>query len=129
MGDFNISLLGKWCWRMLIDKDGLWYRVLKSRYWEEGARLKVGGNLSSSWWRSLCRIREGVGNGVGSWFEENIRRIVGDGRETLFWYDNWVGEVPLRFKFPRLFDLAVNKDRTVKEMRRLGWEVGGGAWE
>jgi hypothetical protein len=36
VGDFNISLLGKWCWRMLIDKSGLWYRVLKSRYGEEG---------------------------------------------------------------------------------------------
>jgi len=37
--------------------------------------------------------------------------------------------VALRLKFPRLFDLAVNKERTVEEMMRLGWEVGGGAWE
>ena len=36
VGDFNFSLLGKWCWRMLVDKDGLWYRVLKARYGEEG---------------------------------------------------------------------------------------------
>jgi len=34
--EFNISLLGKWWWRMLVDRDGLWYRVLKARYREEG---------------------------------------------------------------------------------------------
>jgi len=94
-----------------------------------GGRLKEGENLSSLWWMSLCRNREGVGIGVSRWFEENIRRIMGDGKETLFWFDNWVGGLPLRLKFPRLFDLAVNKVRTVEEMSRLGWEVGGGAWE
>jgi len=36
VGDFNTSLLGKWCWRMLSEKGGLWYRVLRSRYGEEG---------------------------------------------------------------------------------------------
>jgi hypothetical protein len=37
---FNVSLLGKWCWRMLVNKEGLWYRVLQARYGEEGGRLK-----------------------------------------------------------------------------------------
>jgi len=40
--EFNLALLGKWCWRMLVDKDGLWYRGLKARYEEEGGRLKEG---------------------------------------------------------------------------------------
>nr|ABN08480.1 Putative non-LTR retroelement reverse transcriptase, related [Medicago truncatula] len=26
--EFNIALLEKWCWRMLVDRDGFWYRVL-----------------------------------------------------------------------------------------------------
>ncbi|KEH34757.1 hypothetical protein MTR_3g068195 [Medicago truncatula] len=34
--EFNVALLGKWCRRMLVDKEGLWYRVLKARYGEEG---------------------------------------------------------------------------------------------
>ena len=36
MREFNVALLGKWCWRMLVDRNGLWYRVLKARYGEEG---------------------------------------------------------------------------------------------
>jgi len=91
--------------------------------------LQEGGHHCSLWWRSVCRIREGLGEGFGSWFDDNIRRVVGDGRNTLFWHDNWVGEIPLRFKFSRLFDLAVKKECSVEEMRTSGWTVGGRGWE
>jgi hypothetical protein len=113
---------------MLEEKEGLWYRVLKARYGEEGGRLMEGGRHSSSWWRMWCSLRGGVGEGVGNWFDGNIRRVVGDGRGTLFWYDHWVGESPLRFKYPRLFDLVVHKDLTVADMEREGWDEGGGGW-
>jgi len=70
-----------------------------------------------------------VSEGVESWFDRNVRRMVGDGRTTLFWFDHWVGEMPLRIKFSRLFDLAINKECMVEEMASLGWEVEGRAWE
>jgi len=44
---------------------GLWYHVLKARYSEVGGRIREGGRNSSVWWRMLCRIREGVGEGIG----------------------------------------------------------------
>ena len=128
MREFNVALLGKWCWRMLVDKDGLWYRVLKARYGEEGGRLKEGGGDSSVWWRMICGIRNSAGLGVGSWFEDNVRRVVGGGTGTYFWLDNWVGETPLRVQFPRLFELSESKGATVKEMAERGWDVVGGAW-
>jgi hypothetical protein len=123
--EFNILLLGKWWWRMLGENDRLWYRVLKARYGEEGGRLKEGGQESSSWWRMMCGVRNGVGLGMGSWFEDNFRRVVGGGIDTYFWNDNWVGEVPLRVHFPRLFELAENKWAKVEDMERRRWEEGG----
>ncbi|MCI68073.1 receptor-like kinase, partial [Trifolium medium] len=43
MREFNTTLLGKWCWRILVDRTCLWYRVLAARYGEEAGRLKAGG--------------------------------------------------------------------------------------
>ena len=51
--EFNVDLLGKWCWRLLTDKGGLWYRVLVARYGEEAGRLEVGGQSVSIWWRVM----------------------------------------------------------------------------
>lgn len=61
MKDFNLALLGKWCWRMLVDRGGLWYRVLAARYGELGGRLEVGGRSVSCWWQEVCRMVVVVG--------------------------------------------------------------------
>jgi len=119
--EFNVSLLGKWCWRMLVDKEGLWCRVLQARYGEEGGRLKEGERDSSLWWRIISSIRRGVGMSEGSWFEDNVCRVVGGGGSTFFSSDNWIRDVPLRVQFPRLFELAVDK-----WVRCNRWRVGGG---
>lgn len=74
------------------------------------------------WWKTICKVREGVGEGVGNWFEENIRMVVGDGRDAFFWYDTWAGDVPLRLKYPRLLDLAMDKECKVG----LTWGGWGG---
>ena len=61
-------------------------------------------------------MREGVGLSVRWWFDDNIRRVMGDGRDTYFWTDSWVGGVPLRVRFSRLFELAENRWMMVAEM-------------
>jgi len=86
-----------------------------------GGDCRRGGGECSGWWRMLCNIRGRLREGVGNWFEGNICRVVGDGWNTFFWLDHWVGESPLRYKFPRLFDLALNKECSVEEMGRAGW--------
>jgi hypothetical protein len=56
--EFNLVLLGKWCWRTLIDREGLWFRVLVARYGVEGGRLRDGGRRGSSWWKEIVHNRE-----------------------------------------------------------------------
>ena len=68
----------------------------------------------------ITNIRRGVELWEGSWFEDNVRRIVGGGGSTFFWSDNWVGDVPLRVKLPHLFYLAVDKWVTVQQMESRG---------
>lgn len=38
-----MTLLGKWCWKLLVDKEGFWFKVLAARYGVEVGRLEVGG--------------------------------------------------------------------------------------
>jgi len=68
----------------------------------------------------FCNVREGVGSGVGSWFNDNLRRVVGNGGSTFFWTDNWLGGVPLKTQFSRLYDLSVNKECSMADMMRWG---------
>jgi len=54
-------------------------------------RLTEGGSESLVWWRMLSRVHGGVGMGVGDWFDDNVRKVVGGGRSTLFgWTIGWV---------------------------------------
>jgi len=41
--EFNVALLGKWCWRLLEDNDSMWFRVLSAMYGAEEGRLLGGG--------------------------------------------------------------------------------------
>jgi len=97
--EFNLSLLGKWCWRMLIDREGYWYRVFVARYGEEAGRLEVGGRSCFSWWREVARIMDDVDEEGDGWFAERVSKKLGDGVGTFFWYDRWLGGIPLRIKF------------------------------
>ncbi|GAU15385.1 hypothetical protein TSUD_04550 [Trifolium subterraneum] len=51
-------LSGKWWWRMLVERDNLWLRVLAARYGVVRGRLCEGGMRGSLWWRELVRIRD-----------------------------------------------------------------------
>ena len=61
------------------------------------------------------------------WVKENWRFIVGNDTRIRFWLDPWCGTVPLRYSFPILFDLAVNKFETVVDV----WDqtVGNCSWK
>ncbi|PNX93679.1 receptor-like kinase [Trifolium pratense] len=126
--EFNLALLGKWCWRLLVDRGGLWFRVLEARYGLEGGRVKAGDSRGSSWWREIARIMDGGRGSTGGWFGESISKTVGDGSDTLFWIDPWLGESPLCERFRCLLDLSATKSGTIVEMASLGWETRGGAW-
>jgi len=113
--EFNNALLGKWCWRLLVEKGSLWCRVLSTRYGEEGGHVLEGGCDASSWWRVVTTIRrEGL-------FRDNVSRLMGNGKLTMFWSDVWVGDKALLDRFSRLFDLSLRKDAPVFEMSQLGW--------
>jgi len=41
--EFNIALLGRWCWRMVTKRDKIQFRVLAAKYGGDGGWLREGG--------------------------------------------------------------------------------------
>ncbi|KAL4559868.1 hypothetical protein LXL04_032014 [Taraxacum kok-saghyz] len=57
--------------------------------------------------------------------EHTLWRQVGDGRDTLFWDDCWIGGQPLSVRFPRLVALALKRDGSVADYwGGIGWRWG-----
>ncbi|MCI41887.1 hypothetical protein A2U01_0063121, partial [Trifolium medium] len=60
---------------MLVDRQGLWFRVLAARYGMEGGRLREGGRRGSSWWKEIQCIKDGGGGIRGGWFGEHVSKL------------------------------------------------------
>lgn len=123
---FNLALLGKWLWRLRIEKTDLWYKVLVGRYGGVDGQVDASGQKGSRWWRDICSLEKPSADLQERWFSDAVCRKLGDGGDTCFWYDPWIPGGPLKDRFSRLFLIAENKKATVKER---GWWDGGGAWK
>ncbi|XP_057774901.1 uncharacterized protein LOC130993882 [Salvia miltiorrhiza] len=101
----------------LVDGGALWARVIKSIYgelvWgEEGDCSMVGRSGQLGWW---AKIVEKGGGRDDRWFIDHLQHSLGDGMNTMFWEDVWAVNKPLKFSFPRLYNLCSNKKALVGE--------------
>uniref|UniRef100_A0A2N9HVB8 N-acyl-aliphatic-L-amino acid amidohydrolase n=1 Tax=Fagus sylvatica TaxID=28930 RepID=A0A2N9HVB8_FAGSY len=71
----------------------------------------VQGPYGKSVWKS---IRKGWPN-----FAANVNFRMGNGAHLKFWQHQWCGEIPLRLRFPELFQIASNPEASVKELARF----------
>ncbi|WMV30226.1 hypothetical protein MTR67_023611 [Solanum verrucosum] len=114
----NQSLLMKWLWRFASQEQALWKETIKARFGMENLWIT---NLSTQpygagVWRSIRNL----------WikFFNKCKIKVGNGGRTLFWEDKWVDQVTLRNRFPILFNMSLQKEATIREMRdNQGWDL------
>jgi hypothetical protein len=80
LGWFNLALLAKWRWRLLMEDGSLWKKVLEAKYGNV-SRLNMTlarGSKPSLWWKDLLGL--GVLRGVEEdWILEVFAKEVGDG--------------------------------------------------
>ena len=86
----NIALLAKLNWRLHMEKDAIWSKVLRSKYCSKrrlGARNKDRLPCSRTW--KAMKMGMEV-------FKKGIRWIPGRNSELSLWHDNWTSNGPLR---------------------------------
>ncbi|GKV24110.1 hypothetical protein SLEP1_g33762 [Rubroshorea leprosula] len=128
LGYFNLSLMGKWWGRLVAIEEGLWRRVIASKYSEGRGHwkdwIRNGAGASSLWWRDVRGINKVEGESSG-WLTEGFRLKIREGKDVSFWWDEWCGECCLANRFPRLYLLSAGKE---KECYQMG-SMCNGTWK
>ncbi|GJT68087.1 putative RNA-directed DNA polymerase [Tanacetum coccineum] len=121
----NISLLGKWWWRFLSERDALWRKVIAAIHGVDGGFFEgVGAGLKKDVWKSILSC--GAANDdLNIHFQSSFIRTVGNGKNILFWKDIWLYScIRLKDRFPRLYALETNKYASLSER----WCCFNGVW-
>nr|GEV90198.1 RNA-directed DNA polymerase, eukaryota, reverse transcriptase zinc-binding domain protein [Tanacetum cinerariifolium] len=105
----NRALLLKWVWRFVSQDGSLLSRVIRALY---GSKIDSHPIHISSNWCSIVREVHSLKEKRFD-FLSHCKKRIGNGIDTSFWYDSWIGDTPLRVKFPRLFALELDKDSSV----------------
>ncbi|GJW28380.1 hypothetical protein Tco_0045255 [Tanacetum coccineum] len=92
----------------------LWSRVMKAIHGEDGKIGKTPKVRNNSCWLNIVN-EIFVLNLKGIKFFDYMRLKVGNGNNTSFWYDKWIGDSSLQIMFPRIFALENNKQVVVSD--------------
>jgi hypothetical protein len=123
----NLSLLAKWRWKLLSHEKEVWKDVIKAKYGADNVGVGNLGELqvsrsASLWWRDICSLDLNT-----NWFGEALERCVRNGAFTLFWSAKWIGNSPLKERFPRIFSISNQQLATISSMGIGSMVCGGGS--
>ncbi|GAU36466.1 hypothetical protein TSUD_166320 [Trifolium subterraneum] len=110
---------------------GLWRDILLARYGSLFPSPYLGGRPNdftgvSLWWKDVSLLGDSTVT-CSDWFSDGMIRRVGNGRETAFWFDPWLGSVPLKNRFQRLFQVSEQCLNLIGDM--ISWVQGEWNWD
>ncbi|KAE8817159.1 ABC transporter G family member 37 [Hordeum vulgare] len=112
----NVALMLRWVWRILQGDGGLWLQLIEAKYLRGRPLLACSLANGLQFWKSIQSIKHEIRLG--------LRISVGDGFGTQFWLDPWLEGELLRFRFPRLFAICVDRVVLVSAAAlEGGWHV------
>ncbi|GKF47579.1 hypothetical protein Tco_0137381, partial [Tanacetum coccineum] len=101
-------------WRFFLDGSSLWSTFIKALYGFHGTiGLTVKPNRRPIWSDILQAVNSLKDKGID--FLQFIRKKIGNGVNTSFWADSWIGSIPFKENFPRLYALEESKSISVAD--------------
>ncbi|GJX97779.1 RNA-directed DNA polymerase, eukaryota, reverse transcriptase zinc-binding domain protein [Tanacetum coccineum] len=87
----NHSLLAKWWWRFRTEEHALWCKVIRSIHGVSGGLIEDSNtSTSSGLWSRIMKLKTDL-NLIGIDLPMLFKKKVGNGQNTRFWHDNWLG--------------------------------------
>jgi hypothetical protein len=103
----NDCLLVKWIWKIHLEPNSLWFKILKAKYMKSGGFFGSSMKGSSLFWQGLHKIKH--------LFKWGAIFKVENGKLCRFWQDCWIMEVPLKIAYEDLFKFARDPDCVVTD--------------
>ncbi|EMS49590.1 U-box domain-containing protein 4 [Triticum urartu] len=102
----NICLLSKWLFKLSSEAEATWAQILRNKYPHAKILAQVTVRPSDSpFWKGLMRVKQ--------LFFNKTRFIVGNGANTRFWEDTWLGDNPLALQYPTLYNIVQRREAYV----------------
>ncbi|GJZ17729.1 RNA-directed DNA polymerase, eukaryota [Tanacetum coccineum] len=101
-----------WVWRIRTQSNSLWARVIKAIHGEDGKFNNLPKSICSSTWLDIVHDTTKL-NRQGIDLFGFIKKKVGNGEETSFWDDFWMGEASLKSLYLRVYALESCKNISV----------------
>ena len=104
----NKCLLCKWLFKIL-NGDGVWSELIKNKYLHPSTLAQVKPHaFDSPFWKGLLKVRDD--------FFRRGHFKVGNGLQTRFWEDTWLGDEPLAVQYPLLYNIVQRKNVLVADV-------------
>lgn len=111
----NTVLLAKWIFRLDRGDKCMALEVLRRKYLKDRSFCQTNQRGASQFWQGLGKARE--------WYERGTKWRLGNGKKIRFWHDVWLGNCPLKIKFPKLFRISRQQDWSVMELKEVEWNL------
>jgi hypothetical protein len=94
--------LSKWLYK-LLNEDGVWQELLQNKYLRQKTLSEVQAKPTDSpFWKGLMRVKD-------DFFSIGFFKI-GNGANTRFLEDTWLGKTPLAQQYPSLYNIVHHKN-------------------
>jgi hypothetical protein len=101
----NRCLLSKWLFK-LLNEDGVWQELLHNKYLRHKTLSEVEARpIDSPFWKGLMEVKQ-------EFFSRGVFKV-GNGSNTRFWEDTWLGKTSLAQQYPSLYNITHHKNVTV----------------